>query len=371
MKILRNTKRWIKYGWKANHLKGDKKDIRGNNRFVVFDTGLYAENLGDWIINNYCQNEFSKMGINIIHRIPTQTKVTDDDNKFLLEEIDTGKIITGTNVLCKHVFDSNQWQKPIMDKRLSHLILMGVGVDNYKQKMDGLSKKFYKSFLDDKYLHSVRDSETETLLRSIGIENVVNTACPTMWNLTPDFCRSINRYKTDDVVLLIPFKYGNSGIHILLKDLHDLIVCSLSADTAHIDPWYHDVFGHSIGKIKYIVNDLLLAALNDTVLMANIHVGLELILRHGLTVIGIHMKNLQYNGCYTVNDKTKGNHDGHKSHNYPRVPERNILCISCCYGLGNDLAKDQNNKGKYSGSDSYGKASEHIRYENSHKRRCT
>ncbi len=218
MKILRNTKRWIKYGWKANHLKGDKKDIRGNNRFVVFDTGLYAENLGDWIINNYCQNEFSKMGINIIHRIPTQTKVTDDDNKFLLEEIDTGKIITGTNVLCKHVFDSNQWQKPIMDKRLSHLILMGVGIDNYKQKMDGLSKKFYKSFLDDKYLHSVRDSETETLLRSIGIENVVNTACPTMWNLTPDFCRSINRYKTDDVVTTVT-EYDRSPIDFAIMDI--------------------------------------------------------------------------------------------------------------------------------------------------------
>ena len=41
MKLLANTKRWIKYGWKANHLHGDKKDIRGDNQFIIFDAKYY------------------------------------------------------------------------------------------------------------------------------------------------------------------------------------------------------------------------------------------------------------------------------------------------------------------------------------------
>ncbi len=282
MKLLTNTKRWIKYGWKANHLHGDKKDIRGNNQFIIFDTGLYAENLGDWIINEYCQKEFSKMGINIIHRIPTQSKVTEADNKFLLDQIDTGKIITGTNVLCNHVFDSNQWQKPIIDKRLSHLILMGVGVDNYEKKMDDLTKKFYRTFLDGGYLHSVRDSISEMLLKSIGIENVVNTACPTMWNLTPDFCRKINRYKTDDVITTVT-EYDRSPIDFAVLDLllekYRKVYLWLQGEK---DLPYIKMY-KQYNKLKIV--DYSLSAYNDVLKCKNIeYVGTRL---HG----GIHALN--------------------------------------------------------------------------------
>ena len=39
--------------------------------------------------------------------------------------------------------------------------------------------------------HSVRDSYTKKMLNSIGINNVVNTSCPTVWNITPDHLATI------------------------------------------------------------------------------------------------------------------------------------------------------------------------------------
>ena len=47
---------------------------------------------------------------------------------------------------------------------------------------------------------------------------MVNTACPTMWNLTPDFCRNINRYKTDDVITTVT-EYDRSPIDFAVLDL--------------------------------------------------------------------------------------------------------------------------------------------------------
>ena len=57
--------------------------------------------------------------------------------------------------------------------------------------------------LDSTYLHSVRDSYTEKKLKQIGIDNVINTSCPTMWRLTEEFCSHIPCKKQDTVVTTI------------------------------------------------------------------------------------------------------------------------------------------------------------------------
>lgn len=219
MEIFKELKSCLKYGAKAARLQCDEKEIFSNNGFIVFDTGANSENIGDHIINYYCQKEFSKIGLNIVRRIPTHSEVSENDNRFLLENgISMGKIITGTNIICKNIFASEQWKKPIIDKRLSHIILMGCGVDNYKGGLFWPSRMFYRTFLDKNHLHSVRDSVSESILRNIGIENVINTACPTMWMLTPEFCRTINPYKTDDVVTTVT-EYDKSPIDFAILDI--------------------------------------------------------------------------------------------------------------------------------------------------------
>ena len=48
------------------------------------------------------------------------------------------------------------------------------------------------SFGHKKYIHSVRDSFSEQMLNSMGITNVINTGCPTMWGITKELCQDIS-----------------------------------------------------------------------------------------------------------------------------------------------------------------------------------
>ena len=84
-----------------------------------------------------------------------------------------------------------------------HIILLGVGWQDYQDKPTAYTKRLLKGILDPKYIHSVRDSYTEAKLKEIGITNVVNTACPTMWGLTDDLCSQIPAGKADRVITTI------------------------------------------------------------------------------------------------------------------------------------------------------------------------
>jgi polysaccharide pyruvyl transferase WcaK-like protein len=49
----------------------------------------------------------------------------------------------------------------------------------------------------------VRDSYTEGRLRELGFSNVINTACPTMWRLTPEHCADVPVEQGEDVVVTL------------------------------------------------------------------------------------------------------------------------------------------------------------------------
>ncbi|KMW25705.1 hypothetical protein HMPREF0977_01568 [Clostridium sp. 1_1_41A1FAA] len=52
-------------------------------------------------------------------------------------------------------------------------------------------------------IHSVRDSFTEQCLKDIGIKNVINTSCPTMWRLDEKLCSEIPQKKSKNVISTI------------------------------------------------------------------------------------------------------------------------------------------------------------------------
>ena len=60
-----------------------------------------------------------------------------------------------------------------------------------------------KILLSKTYLHSVRDEYTKDMLERIGIKNVINTGCPTMWSLTEEHCKQIPIKKSNSVVFTI------------------------------------------------------------------------------------------------------------------------------------------------------------------------
>jgi polysaccharide pyruvyl transferase WcaK-like protein len=80
---------------------------------------------------------------------------------------------------------------------------MGVGFDSCNPETDYYSKCLMRYMLSKNGYHSVRDSFSEQKLKSMGITNVLNTGCPTMWNLTPAHCAAIPKEKANKVVCTV------------------------------------------------------------------------------------------------------------------------------------------------------------------------
>lgn len=107
----------------------------------------------------------------------------------------------GTNALTSHMNKYKQMGFALKDLLfVKDLILLGVGWWQYQGKPNLYTRLFLRRLLSSERIHSVRDSYTEGMLKSIGIENVVNTSCPTVWGITGEHCRRIPTLKGKNVL---------------------------------------------------------------------------------------------------------------------------------------------------------------------------
>lgn len=147
------------------------------------NSGEFSSNLGDLIIQESVLRELNHIFKNAkIRSISTQQY----PSWFLFNTINKAnyKFVGGTNLLSSNMNDYNQWKIRLRDIPLiGRVILMGVGWWQYQEKPDSYTKFLLNMVLSKKHYHSVRDEYTAEKLRGIGIENVINTGCPTMWNL--------------------------------------------------------------------------------------------------------------------------------------------------------------------------------------------
>lgn len=163
---------------------------------VVLDTGVNDPNLGNEIIMDAVNHELRSMfPHDFILHVPAleyiragQKLVRSADHVFL----------GGTNVLSSNMNRTSEWCVRLRDCLwLSNVILMGVGWWQYQN----FSPNFYTRILLKGILHSeanqsVRDSYTETKLSPLNL-NVLNTGCPTMWQLDPHHCSLIPNHRSD------------------------------------------------------------------------------------------------------------------------------------------------------------------------------
>ena len=173
------------------------------DRIVKFDTSLVTENNGDAIIMSYCDE--------ILHRLfpdaffvslPTHEHIFIPSYKFIKKS--DYQFVCGTNLLTSQMNQYAQWKIGLHDSVfLKSAVLMGVGWWEYQKKPNLYTRTLLKRVLNNDVCHSVRDSYTEKMLRSIGIDNVINTGCPTMWKLTPEFCKEIPKRKASAVVATV------------------------------------------------------------------------------------------------------------------------------------------------------------------------
>lgn len=192
------------YEQKMQSIKGAKTLLKRKvnpSSVVLLDTEIGSDNVGDAIIMSYCdsicENLFTSQ--KLIH-VPTHIY----DNKFESVE-EYLKILCGTNIIYKHMEDSKQMVLPYNMKSLKNSCLLGVGMQQLgiNEPTSEFTVKLLQLMLKNNFIHSVRDEETFNFLNSIGIKNVLNTGCPTMWNLTREHCEQIPSNKSNMVLTTI------------------------------------------------------------------------------------------------------------------------------------------------------------------------
>lgn len=179
-------------------------------KICLFDPGMHdnlgspSKNLGDLIIQEAVKREleyiFGKQDMPAIatHSVPEKKSMKIAQNSDLA-------FVGGTNLLQSDMRRGRMWNITTKQriKLFSKIVLFGNGWQNYQEKPTLYTRSILWFTLSKNYIHSVRDGYTEKKLSSIGIRNVVNTGCPTMWPLLNFNFHDIPTTKSKSVLIIL------------------------------------------------------------------------------------------------------------------------------------------------------------------------
>lgn len=171
---------------------------------MIFDTSLVSENMGDRIIMDYCKRILTDIfADSFVASVPTHDVIGERAYKYA--QMSKYKIVCGTNLINNKMNSRRQWRISLKDTLyVDDLCLMGVGWWQYQEKKpNAYTRMLLRRLLGKNCIHSVRDEYTKKKLADIGINNVVNTACPTMWGLSPSHCEQIKNQKASKVIFTL------------------------------------------------------------------------------------------------------------------------------------------------------------------------
>jgi polysaccharide pyruvyl transferase WcaK-like protein len=189
-------------------------------KISVFDTTISDFNLGNEIIMDSINKHLHELfPHDFFFKLPVM-EIT-SYTKFYLNQSDL-IFFGGTNSLSSRMEWYKQWGLNFRNYRsVRGTILMGIGWWQYQRGgVSWYTKFLLKNTLNKKHLHSARDTYTEKKLISLGFDNVLNTGCPTLWDLTPEHCAKIKREKAPKVVITLT-DYAQ-------KPKRDKIICDLA-----------------------------------------------------------------------------------------------------------------------------------------------
>ena len=207
---MRNIKFLKEYykGYLNTYLKPAQLEVKGAYAdFGILNPSIGTSNLGDLIIYESVYNNLREIFPEAMFtNFPTQLFTSYDTMNLVRQK--QLLFVSGTNLLSSNLESRFQWK--IHDGQKSFLknkvVLLGCGWWQYQEGITPYTRKIYKSILHNgNLLHSVRDQYTLNKLKSIGIENIVNTSCPTFWNLSSEKCASISRRRKGNVVTTLTF----------------------------------------------------------------------------------------------------------------------------------------------------------------------
>ena len=169
-----------------------------NKVIVHIDPAIGSTNLGDQIISEAINKQISIM----FHDSRIISLSSRDVGNWAISILKKADFIFfgGSNALSSNpIFGYRQFSMRLASfLKLKNVILLGVGWWQYQDKFGPFAKSFYRKFLRDDFMHSVRDEYSKKKLNQLGFENIVNTGCPTMWDLG-----SFNTTVNDTVVLTL------------------------------------------------------------------------------------------------------------------------------------------------------------------------
>lgn len=174
------------------------------NKILLLDPATSSLNLGDEIIRDAVQKGISNvLKGNFVITLSTHLPVS-----IMYERIIGRcdyKFVCGSNLLMGKLNRRfKQWHISFKDIFfLKDSILIGAGWWQYKNTPNLYTKILYKCILSKNYIHSVRDQYTVEMLKSMGIDNVINTGCPTLWMLTPEHCQKLPKEKSENVLFTL------------------------------------------------------------------------------------------------------------------------------------------------------------------------
>lgn len=187
---------------------------------ILFDTAVASTNLGDQIIMESVDDVVKDLTKDaFVIRLPTH-EYPGRASRSLLRHADLA-IVGGTNLLSSNMNRYRQWKMNMWDSPpRTPIILLGVGWWQDQDNPNVFTRLFLANMLSKRYVHSVRDGYTLSKLKSIGFENVLNTACPTMWRLPLERIARTQRVKTDRVVTtLTVYRKSPEADRIMLQTL--------------------------------------------------------------------------------------------------------------------------------------------------------
>lgn len=154
-------------------------------------------NLGDLIINESVMKILSDLFPKIeIRRITTHGWITEDDKYLINNSICA--FVGGTNILTSDIKKSGRLTPPKSRRnyifpKFSNIVLLGVGWDKYdKSAFDIYTSIYYSRIFKWKFYQSVRDTYSKNKLRKLYFGKVINTCCPTVWNLNTEY---VNKFE--------------------------------------------------------------------------------------------------------------------------------------------------------------------------------
>lgn len=177
-----------------------------NTRINLLDTSISTDNLGDIIIVDSIRNELTDiMSKHYVTNVSTHDYIG-SVGRQLCRDADIN-LLLGTNALTsknrvgkKDMWRLRRWDLPALTKKV---VLCGVGWRNYQTEVKTKQAKFYRNILSAEHIHSVRDNHAESILKSIGVTNVLNTSCPTTWSLDQIHCQQIPTGQAPNVVFTL------------------------------------------------------------------------------------------------------------------------------------------------------------------------